>query len=72
MTPREFDVHTSVMYGIVLGVTPPGALRKMNQDNDCLFNANLMNELMSDHACYDYVYVYARMISCMIMLRARA
>ena len=32
---------SSVMYGIVLGVTPPGALRKMNQDNhDCL-NANL-------------------------------
>jgi hypothetical protein len=35
---------TSVMYGMVLGVTPPGALRKMNQDNDCLFNANIMNE----------------------------
>jgi hypothetical protein len=35
---------TSVMYGMVLGVTPLGALRKMNQDNDCLFNANIMNE----------------------------
>jgi hypothetical protein len=40
--------------GIVLGVTPPGALRKMNQDNDSLFNANLMNELMYDYVCYDY------------------
>jgi hypothetical protein len=56
------------MYGIVLGVTPPGALRKMNQDNNCLFNANLMNELMHDHVCYDY----ERMISCMTKLRARA
>jgi hypothetical protein len=25
--------YSSVMYGIVLGVTPPGALRKMNLDN---------------------------------------
>jgi hypothetical protein len=56
------------MYGIVLEVTPPGVLRKMNQDNNCLFNANLMNELMHDHRCYDY----ARMISCMTKLRARA
>jgi hypothetical protein len=67
-TPREPDVCTSVMNGIVLGVTPPRALRKMKQDNDCLFNANLMNELMHDHVCY----VYASMISCMIKLRARA
>lgn len=35
----------------MLGATPPRALRKMNQDNECLFNANLMNE-------YDYVYDY--------------
>jgi hypothetical protein len=58
------------MYGIVLGVTPPGALRKMNQDNNCLFNVNLMNELMHDHVCYDYDY--ARMISRMTKLRSRA
>jgi hypothetical protein len=46
------------MYGIVLGVTPPGALRKMNQDNDCLFNANIiMNELTYDHVSYDCDYV---------------
>jgi hypothetical protein len=38
--------------GIVLGVTPPGALRKKNQDNNCLFNANIMNELMYDHVAY--------------------
>jgi hypothetical protein len=44
--------------GIVLGVTPPGSLRKMNQDNDCLFNANIiMNELTYDHIPYDYDYV---------------
>jgi hypothetical protein len=55
------------MNGIVLGVTPSGALRKMNQDNDCLFNANLMNELMHDHVCY-VMFI----ISCMIKLRARA
>jgi hypothetical protein len=58
------------MYGIVIGVTPPGALRKMNQDNDCLFNANIMNELMHDHV--GYVYDYARMLSCTSMLRTRA
>jgi hypothetical protein len=28
--------------GIVLGVTPPGDLRKMNQDDNCLFNANII------------------------------
>jgi hypothetical protein len=62
------------MYGIVLGVTPPGAIRKMNQDNNCLFNANLMNELMHDHVCYvyDYVHDYVRMITCTVKLRARA
>jgi hypothetical protein len=39
--------------GIVLGVTPPGTFRKMNQDNDCLFNANIiMNELMHVHVAY--------------------
>jgi hypothetical protein len=53
-TPRESVVRTLVMYGIVLGVTPPGALRKMNQHNNCLFNANITNEHMYDHACYDY------------------
>jgi hypothetical protein len=58
------------MYGIFLRVTPPGALRKMNQDNDCLFDTNLINELMYDHASYDYDY--SRMFSCMIMLRTRA
>jgi hypothetical protein len=43
------------MYGIALGVTPPGALRKMNQDIDCLFNANLMNEWMNmTNYGYDY------------------
>jgi hypothetical protein len=54
--------------GIVLGVTPPGTLRKMNQDNDCLFNANLKNELMYDHACYDY----ARRIPCTIMSKNKS
>jgi hypothetical protein len=58
------------MYGIVLGVTPPGALRKMNQDNICLFNANLMNELMYDHVCY--VYDYVRMIPCTIMFKNKS
>jgi hypothetical protein len=39
--------------GIVLGVTPPEAFRKMNQDNNCLFNANIiMNELMHDNVAY--------------------
>jgi hypothetical protein len=27
--------------GIVLGVTPPRTLHKMNQDKECLFNANI-------------------------------
>jgi hypothetical protein len=45
------------MYGIDLGVTPPGTIRKMNQDNNCLFNANLMNELRHDYVYYDYDYV---------------
>jgi hypothetical protein len=59
--------------GIVLGVTPPGTFRKMNQDNDCLFNANLMNELMYDHVCYvyDYVHHYVRMIPCKLCSRKR-
>jgi hypothetical protein len=62
------------MNGIVLGVTPPEALRKMNQYNDCLFNANLMNELMYDHACYvyDYVHDYERMIPCTIMFKNKS
>ena len=45
------------MYGIDLGVTPPGTIRKMNQDNNCLFNANLMNELRYVYAIYEYDYV---------------
>jgi hypothetical protein len=45
------------MYGIVLGVTPPGTFRKMNSDNNCLFNANLMNELRYVYVYSDYVYV---------------
>jgi hypothetical protein len=58
------------MYGIDLGVTPPGTIRKMNQDNNCLFNANLMNELMHDYVCYvyDYVHEYVRVITSMIKL----
>jgi hypothetical protein len=56
-TPRESDVRTSVMYGIDLGVTPPGTIRKMNQDNDCLFNSNPMNELSYDYVPHDYDYV---------------
>jgi hypothetical protein len=42
------------MYGIVLGVTPPGAIRKMNQDNDCLFNAKIMMNEWHDYVWYDY------------------
>jgi hypothetical protein len=45
------------MYGIDLGVTPPGTIRKMNQDNNCLFNANLMNELRYVYVRYEYDYV---------------
>jgi hypothetical protein len=52
------------MYGIVLGVTPPGALRKMNQDNNCLFNANIMNKLMHDHVCYDYDHEWIHVWLC--------
>ena len=44
------------MYGIDLGVTPPGTIRKMNQDNNCLLHANLMNELSYDYVWYDYDY----------------
>jgi len=44
---------SSVMYGIVLGVTPPDALRKMNSDNNVCstLTSNIMNE-------YDYVMIY--------------
>jgi hypothetical protein len=31
-----------------------------------------MNELMHDHVCYDYDYVYARMFPCANMLRTRS
>jgi hypothetical protein len=41
----------------------------MNQDNDYLFNANIMNELMHDYVCYVMITI---MISCMAKLRARA
>jgi hypothetical protein len=44
------------MYGIDLGVTPPGTIRKMNQDKNCVFNANPMNELSHDYVYYDYDY----------------
>jgi hypothetical protein len=46
------------MYGIDLGVTPPGTIRKMNQDNNCLFNANLMNELRYVCVRYEYDSMY--------------
>jgi len=44
---------SSVMYGIVLGVSPPDALRKMNSDNNVCstLTSNIMNE-------YDYVIIY--------------
>jgi len=37
---------SSVMSGIVLGVTPPDALRKMNSDNNVCstLTSNIMNE----------------------------
>jgi hypothetical protein len=54
------------MYGIDLGVTPLGTIRKMNQDNNWLFNANLWMNLdtfmfimimfkLMDEPMYDYV-----------------
>jgi hypothetical protein len=61
--------------GIVLGVTPPGAFRKMNEDNDCLFNANIiMNELTYDHVAYVYdnVHDYVRMIPCKFMFKNKS
>jgi len=41
------------MYGIVLGVTPPDTLRKMNSDNNVCstLTSNIMNE-------YDYVRLW--------------
>ena len=38
--------NSSVMYGIVLGVTPPDTLRKMNSDNNVCstLTSNIMNE----------------------------
>jgi hypothetical protein len=50
------------MYGIDLGVTPPGTIRKMNQDNNCLFNANPWMNL--DTFMYDII---TNMIMIMIM-----
>jgi hypothetical protein len=44
------DRFSSVMYGIVLGVTPPGALRKMSQDNYVCSTLTYMYD-------YDYEYV---------------
>ena len=39
-------MNSSVMYGIVLGVTPPDTLRKMNPDNNVCstLTSNIMNE----------------------------
>jgi len=42
--------NSSVMYGIVLGVTPPDALRKMNSDNNVC--STLTSNIMNEH---DYV-----------------
>ena len=58
------------MYGIVLGVTPPGTIRKMNQDNVCMFNANIMNELRYEYVCY--VYDYAKMTPCTFMFKNKS
>ena len=46
----------SVMYGIVLGVTPPDTLRKMNSDiNVCsTLTSNIMNEHEYVWLRYDY------------------
>jgi hypothetical protein len=47
----------------------------MNQDNDCLFNANIiMNELMNAHACYvyDYVHDFERMNPCTFMFKNKS
>jgi hypothetical protein len=52
------------MYGIVLGVTPPRTLRKMNSDN------NVCSTLTKYDP--DYIYVYARMNSCTIMLMSKS
>jgi len=51
------------MYGIVLGVTPPDTLRKMNSDDNVCstLTSNIMNE--HDYVClrlwYDRRYVQA-------------
>jgi len=41
---------SSVMYGIVLGVTPSDTLRRMNQDNIvcCTLTSNIMNDYEHD------------------------
>jgi hypothetical protein len=44
------------MYGIDLGVTPPGTIRKMNQDNIVCSTLTNMNELKYVYVCYDYDY----------------
>jgi hypothetical protein len=45
--------HRSCM-GLFSGLLHPGLSVKPNQDNECLFNDNIMNELMHEHVCYDY------------------
>jgi len=40
------------MYGIVLGVTPPDTLRKMNSDNNVC--STLTSNIMNEH---DYVWL---------------
>ena len=46
------------MYGIVLGVTPPDALRKMNSDNNVCstLTSNIMNE--HDYVRFGYLVRY--------------
>jgi len=48
--------NSSVMYGIVLGVTPPDTLRKMNSDNNVYstLTSNIMNEHNYAWLRYDY------------------
>jgi hypothetical protein len=46
------------MYGIDLGVTPPGTIRKMNQDNIVCSTLTNMNELSYVYVCCDYDSMY--------------
>jgi hypothetical protein len=47
--------HRSCM-GLFSGLLHPGLSVKSNKDNECLFNDNIMNELMYDHVCYNNDY----------------